>query len=118
VLLTAISVHRIEYGLALIVAFSLGLAAVLTGLGLAVVRGARWLASQPRFERVARYGPLLSAAVISAIGAVMVGQGFAAQGSPVSPLLSGVLVLCAIAGYVLTPAHRHAHHHSDAVSNA
>ena len=37
VLLAAISLHRVGYGLVLIVAFSLGLAATMTGLGLAAV---------------------------------------------------------------------------------
>src|SRR5262249_13720202 len=37
VLLAAISLHRIGYGLVLIVAFSLGLAATMTGLGLAAI---------------------------------------------------------------------------------
>ncbi|HYW52854.1 MAG TPA: hypothetical protein VE826_02735, partial [Dongiaceae bacterium] len=55
VLLAAISLHRIGYGLALIVAFSIGLALVLTVLGIAVVRGAAWLVARPQFDRVARF---------------------------------------------------------------
>src|SRR5947209_6140563 len=95
----AITLHQIGYGLALIVAFSVGLAAVLTVLGLAVVRGAGWLVSRPRFERAARFAPLVTAFVIAAVGAVMVGQGFAAQGIGVPVPLVAALVLAAIVGY-------------------
>jgi nickel/cobalt exporter len=42
VLLSAIYLHRVGYGLLLIVAFSLGLASVLTGIGLAFVYAGRW----------------------------------------------------------------------------
>ncbi|MFN8557875.1 MAG: hypothetical protein U0531_11220 [Dehalococcoidia bacterium] len=37
VLLTSISLHQVGYGLALVVAFSAGLAAVLIGIGIALV---------------------------------------------------------------------------------
>jgi ABC-type nickel/cobalt efflux system permease component RcnA len=71
VLLGAIAQAQIVLGLALIVAFSLGLAATLTVLGLAVV----WTSG--RFARVGRAGALLrvlpvaSAVVIVALGAVL-----------------------------------------------
>src|ERR1700736_2180375 len=101
VLLAAISLHQIGYGLALIVAFSVGLAAVLTGLGIAVVRSAAWLVARPQFDRAARYAPLVTSFVIATVGAVMVGQGFAAQGFGIPvPLVAG-LVLLAIIGYAL-----------------
>jgi nickel/cobalt transporter (NicO) family protein len=99
VLLAAISLHQIGYGLALIVAFSVGLALVLTVLGIAVVRSAAWLVARPQFDRVARFAPLVTAAVIAVVGAVMVGQGFAAQGAGISALLVTALVLVAVAGY-------------------
>jgi len=99
VLLAAISLHRIGYGLALIVAFSVGLALVLTVLGIAVVRSAAWLVARPQFDRVARFAPIVTASVIALVGAVMVGQGFAAQGVGVSALLVTALVLLAVAGY-------------------
>jgi ABC-type nickel/cobalt efflux system permease component RcnA len=41
VLLGALAIHRVAFGLFLIVAFSTGLASVLTGFGLAVVYAAR-----------------------------------------------------------------------------
>jgi len=71
VLLGAIAQAQLVLGLALIVAFSLGLAATLTVLGLAVV----WTSG--RFARVGRAGTLLrvlpvaSAVVIVALGAVL-----------------------------------------------
>jgi ABC-type nickel/cobalt efflux system permease component RcnA len=99
VVVAAISLHRIGYGLALIVAFSVGLALVLTVLGIAVVRGAAWLVARPQFDRVARFAPLVTASVIALVGAVMVGQGFAAQGVGVSAMLVTALVLVAVVGY-------------------
>src|SRR5262249_4318757 len=42
VLLSAISLHRVGFGLMLIVAFSLGLASVLSAIGLAFVWTGRW----------------------------------------------------------------------------
>jgi ABC-type nickel/cobalt efflux system permease component RcnA len=108
VLLAALAQHRVGYGLVLIVAFSLGLAAVLTGLGIAVVRGADWLIARPRFDRVARLAPLLTACGMVGIGAIMIAQGllggaFAAYDSPV--LVVG-LVLAATIGYAFA-WHRH-----------
>lgn len=99
VLLAAIALHQVGYGLALIVAFSLGLAAVLTVLGVAVVRSAAWLVARPRFDRVARFAPLVTACVIALVGAIMVAQGFVAQGLDYPVPLVAALVLVAIAGY-------------------
>lgn len=99
VLLAAIALHQVGYGLALIVAFSLGLAAVLTVLGIAVVRSAAWLVARPRFDRFARVAPLITACVIALVGAIMVAQGFAAQGLTYPVPLVAALVLAAVAGY-------------------
>jgi ABC-type nickel/cobalt efflux system permease component RcnA len=102
VLLAAIALNQVTYGIFVIVAFSLGLALTLTGLGIAVVRGASWLQGRPQFERFVQYGPLASALVIATIGAVMVGQGFAQQGISVSPLVVTALTALAIAGYAFS----------------
>ena len=105
VLLAAISLHQVGYGIALIVAFSLGLAAVLTVLGVAVVRSAAWLVARPRFDAAARFAPLVTAFVIAAVGAVMVGQGLGPQlGTP--PVAIAALVLAAAFGYAFA-WHRH-----------
>ena len=113
VLLAAIGIHKVGYGLALIVAFSLGLAAVLTVLGIAVVRSAAWLVARPRFDRLARFAPLVTSVVIATVGAVMVGQGFAAQGIGVPVPLVAALVLAAVVGYAFAwhrlPASSEAH---------
>lgn len=109
VMLAALRLHKLGYGLLLIVIFSLGLATVLIALGIAVVHGAGWLSRRSGFERFVRYGPLASASVISIIGAVMIGQGFVAQGVHASAAIITVLVLFAIAGFVITPQHSHRH---------
>jgi nickel/cobalt exporter len=71
VLLAAISLHRVAFGMLLVVAFSIGLALTITGIGLAVVlaRGAF-----RRFSldgRVVSLLPTASALVIVAVGLVM-----------------------------------------------
>jgi ABC-type nickel/cobalt efflux system permease component RcnA len=99
VLLAAINLHHVGYGLVLIVAFSLGLAALLTILGIAVVRGAAWLVARPRFDGAARLAPLVTASVIALVGAVMAAQGLAAAGLGISVPLVAVLIALAIAGY-------------------
>lgn len=116
VLLAAIALNQVAYGIFVIVAFSVGLAVTLTGLGIAVVRGAGWLQRRPQFDRFISYGPLVSALVIASIGAIMVGQGFVQQGLTASPLLVTLFTALAIAGYAL--AHPVAHHHHHGVEPA
>jgi nickel/cobalt transporter (NicO) family protein len=71
VLLAAISLHRVGYGLLLIVAFSVGLAATIAGIGLLAVTARR------AFNRMSFQGPLIrmlpvaSALVIIALGVAM-----------------------------------------------
>jgi nickel/cobalt exporter len=72
VLLAAVAQHQIALGLLLIVAFSLGLAATLTGLGLLVVRASALLGrAGAAGGRVAVALPALSAVVIVAAGALL-----------------------------------------------
>jgi ABC-type nickel/cobalt efflux system permease component RcnA len=71
VLLGAIALHRVGFGLALIVAFSVGLAATITGIGLAAVLARRAFA-RARFDGpLVRALPAVSAAVILAVGVVL-----------------------------------------------
>jgi nickel/cobalt exporter len=112
VLLTALHLHRVGYGILLIVIFSLGLAAVLTGLGIAVVNGAAWLQRRSGFATVARYAPVLTATVISVIGATMLAQGLIDRGVPTSVGAVVALTLAAIAAYALVPRLRHARVHA------
>jgi nickel/cobalt transporter (NicO) family protein len=71
VLLAAISLHRVGFGLLLIVAFSFGLASVITGIGLLAI-SAKQVFSRKSFEgRLIRALPAFSAAAIVALGLVM-----------------------------------------------
>ncbi len=71
VLLAAISLHRVGYGLVLIVAFSLGLAAAMTGIGLLAVTAKRLSARLRLDGRFVRALPALSAVVVLVLGLVM-----------------------------------------------
>jgi nickel/cobalt transporter (NicO) family protein len=68
VLLAAISLHRVGYGLLLVAAFSAGLAGVLTAVGLAFVYAGRLFKSAGAFGRLARVLPIFSAMVITCAG--------------------------------------------------
>jgi ABC-type nickel/cobalt efflux system permease component RcnA len=74
VLLSAISLHRVGYGLLLVVAFSLGLACTLTAIGLAFVYAGRLMkrrALPATAGRITRVLPALSALVIACVGAAI-----------------------------------------------
>ncbi|OFW75723.1 MAG: hypothetical protein A2Y55_12920 [Actinobacteria bacterium RBG_16_68_12] len=71
VLLSAIALHRIGLGLALIVAFSVGLAATITGIGLVAVVARRAFGRLSLEGPVVRTLPAVSAALILAVGAVI-----------------------------------------------
>jgi nickel/cobalt transporter (NicO) family protein len=71
VLLSAIALHRIGLGLALIVAFSLGLAATITAIGLVAVFARRAFGRLSLDGRVVRTLPAVSAALILAVGVVI-----------------------------------------------
>jgi high-affinity nickel-transport protein len=69
VLLSAFSLHRIGFGLFLITAFSLGLAAVLVTVGLTMVYAKRLVSSRVRAGNTAlRYLPFLSSAFMVVLG--------------------------------------------------
>ena len=76
VLLGAVAQHQIGLGMVLIVAFSAGLAATLTGLGLLVVAAGRVSArlSGARAGRVLAVLPALSAVAIVAVGLALTAQ--------------------------------------------
>jgi len=83
VLLAAVAQHEIALGLLLIVAFSLGLAATLTMLGLLVVRASALLARAGRHARAGRVALALPA--VSAL--VIVGAGVALTASAAGRVL-------------------------------
>ena len=68
VLLSAIALHRIGFGLALIVAFSVGLAATITTIGLIAVLARRAFCRLSLDGRLVRALPAASALVILAVG--------------------------------------------------
>lgn len=67
VLLGAVALHRVVFGLVLVGTFSVGLAAALTAVGILVIR-ARGFAARRFGERLTATFPILSAAAIFGIG--------------------------------------------------
>ena len=82
VMLSAISLHRVGYGLILVIAFSLGLAATLTGIGLLFMYAGRLLKrpSGLRENRLVKLLPVLSALVITLAGAAICYQAIMTNG--------------------------------------
>jgi len=84
VMLSAVALHRVAFGLLLIVAFSLGLATVLTAIGLALVWSQRTPFVRGLFERadratgaasvLVRALPVVAAAFVTAAGAVILAR--------------------------------------------
>ena len=81
VMLGAIALGRIGFGLLLIVAFSAGLAAALTAIGLALVYARHLFERLPLDGRLARFAPVASALVISAAGLAIVLEALARLGA-------------------------------------
>ena len=81
VLLSALSLRRVGFGLLLIVAFSLGLALVLVAVGLLVVYAGRLVTRlDERGPLVARWLPLMSSAVMTFLGLSIAIQAVASGG--------------------------------------
>jgi ABC-type nickel/cobalt efflux system permease component RcnA len=76
VLLATLALDRLAYGLGLIAAFSLGLAAALVVVGLVALR-ARDAVYRRMSSRFARAVPVLSASAIAVVGLVLAMRGFA-----------------------------------------
>jgi nickel/cobalt exporter len=74
VLLGALSQHQVGLGLVLILAFSLGLATTISGIGLVVVYARSLLARLDFTSRAATALPSLSAVVIVVVGCVLTAQ--------------------------------------------
>ncbi|MDQ6879734.1 MAG: high-affinity nickel-transporter, partial [Candidatus Dormibacteraeota bacterium] len=82
-LLAALSLHRVVFGLILIVAFSVGLAVVLTGIGIALAGGLPLLRRLGRGRlpvATGRLMPLLP--VASAVIVTIAGVGLTVQAIP------------------------------------
>jgi ABC-type nickel/cobalt efflux system permease component RcnA len=69
VLLGAIALGRVAFGLLLILMFSLGLATVLTAFGILLLRASKLFERIPESGRYARYLAVASAAFITLVGA-------------------------------------------------
>lgn len=73
-LLSTVALGHIDFGLVLVSAFSLGLAGVLTGLGLLLVSAKRLFERLPTKGRLLRVLP-----TVSALFVVLIGLGVTAQ---------------------------------------
>ena len=71
ILLVAVAVNRIPFGMLLILSFSIGLALVLIGIGIAMVNGVRLIARSEAVSRFAVYAPVISAIVVTGLGAAL-----------------------------------------------
>lgn len=80
VLLSAISLHRVGYGLALVLSFSVGLAATLTSIGLVFVYASRFIKGPVTGSRWVRILPTASALVIACVGAFICYEALAQSG--------------------------------------
>jgi nickel/cobalt transporter (NicO) family protein len=90
VLLSAIALHRVGYGLLLVVMFSFGLAAVLTAIGMLFLYARRFI-ERPAFGAsgmAVRWMPIVSAAVIVCAGATICLSALAQQGLLPAQLLT------------------------------
>jgi ABC-type nickel/cobalt efflux system permease component RcnA len=67
-LLAAVAVNRTALGIALVAAFSLGLAGVLTAIGLLFVKGGKLIARIPHGAPALRFLPIASALFIVVVG--------------------------------------------------
>lgn len=73
-LLGAVAVGRVGFGLALTAAFSLGLAGVLIVVGLLFVKGARLLEASAGFAKASRWLPVCAALAVTVLGLVLTVQ--------------------------------------------
>jgi len=80
VLLSALSLHRVAFGMLLILAYSVGLAIVLSGIGIVLASGTALVSrARPRFSpgglgRAASLIPIASAAVVAVAGVALTAQ--------------------------------------------
>lgn len=90
VLLTAIALKRIEFGLALVLAFSVGLAAVLVAIGIAMVLAGSYLKRFSGESRLMRYLPVASALMVTLLGGVITVnavQGLSSSSTPAAGMV-------------------------------
>ena len=98
VLLAAVSLHRVGYGLLLVLAFSLGLAGALTAVGFLFIY-ARRLVDRPMLENtglLVRALPVVSAVVITCVGAVICYQSMAKTGLTIAAVVGTIGLLLSL----------------------
>ncbi|HYO98904.1 MAG TPA: sulfite exporter TauE/SafE family protein, partial [Pyrinomonadaceae bacterium] len=90
VLLSAISLHRVGYGMLLVVAFSVGLAGTLTAIGLAFVYAGRFILNRAGagVNRLARVLPVASAFVVACLGAALCYEALGQAGIHLTDLIN------------------------------
>jgi nickel/cobalt transporter (NicO) family protein len=123
VMLGAIALHRTAFGLVLVIAFSLGLACTLTGVGLLVLYARRFLDRVPSSRPLFRLLPVVSAGLVTALGGVLTVRGLDTfpSGAPTvlrAGLAAGAVLLVAAIAHAVTVGrrgrgHDHVHHHHD-----
>lgn len=86
VLLSAIALHRVGYGLLLVVAFSIGLATTLTVIGLLFVFASHFFKRSITQSRILQALPVLSALVIAGAGAAICYEALVQAGFHVSTI--------------------------------
>ena len=80
VLLGAIALNKIGFGLVLVLAFSLGLAGALTAIGMLFIYAGRFFERFPSQGRVLRFVPVLSALFVSILGAAIIWKALGEMG--------------------------------------
>ena len=79
-MLSAIALGRVGFGLVLVLVFSLGLAGVLTAIGLLFIYARRFLNRYPTHSKFINVLPAASALLIAIIGAGIVARALMALG--------------------------------------
>lgn len=80
VLLGAIALNKIGFGLILVLAFSLGLAATLTAIGMLFIYAGKLFERFPAQGKIIRLLPALSALFVSVIGAAIIWRALGEMG--------------------------------------
>lgn len=79
-MLGAIALHRVGFGLLLILVFSVGLASVLTAIGILMVHAGKLVRYVPEGGRLLRWAPIGSALFITGAGVVITAQALLGMG--------------------------------------
>jgi len=93
VLLAAISLHRVGYGLLLVVAFSAGLAGSLTAVGLLFVYAGKLMKAKSagRMATLGRIVPVFSSLVITLAGSAICLEALGQAGIRIGPAISSTV---------------------------